>query len=61
MNNNEEVEELQKICGRNYCTTDRYEYFAEAFDAYINHPEKLKDLAPLTFNMVEEAVAFFIN
>lgn len=61
MNNVEEVKGLRQIQGWDYCTTNKYEYFAEAFDAYINHPEKLQELAPLTYDMVEEAIASVIN
>lgn len=50
-----ESKALSELKG-DYCTVDRYEYFAEAFDEFINNTELLKECCPNTYNCIKQEI-----
>lgn len=51
-----EAEALARETGRRYCTTSRYEFYAEAFDLYARAPERLRSACPETFREIEDSL-----
>lgn len=44
-----------------YANTNKKEFFAEAFIAYCNMPEELKESAPNTYHIINDAVNYLIT
>lgn len=48
-----ELDGVIRAAGRDYAGTNEGEFFAEAYKVYVLHPEKLKTLAPMTYNYID--------
>ena len=51
--NTAEVAGVRKCVFSSYCETNEKEFFAEAYVAYIDRPEMLKENAPIIFGLID--------
>lgn len=56
-----EQDGLAQITKNDYCKTNIYEYFAEAFVVYVNSPKELAKKAPMTYEAIKDICDSFEN
>lgn len=57
----QEADGLSGVMRSTYCKTNIYEYFAEAFEAYMTYPKELAKKAPMTYKAMDDICKSFIE